>query len=110
MWFSLHHEIQYIHKATARPGFLGTVPEIRTMSETNFMPFFNFFFLMILFTMETFLHLVSDFPSEKMATVLHMEQVIVKMYVRYKNHDRNMCIILTAVSILSPSVNRPRKM
>jgi hypothetical protein len=39
--------------------------------------------------METFLDFVSDFASEEMAAVLHMEQESVKMCVRYKNHDYN---------------------
>jgi hypothetical protein len=44
-----------------------------------------------------------------MATVLHMEQKSVKMYVRYKNHKGNLCIIECVISMLFLSLNMSRK-
>jgi len=57
------------------------------MSRGNFVPllFFKFHseFLIILSKTETFLDLVSDIPAEEVATVLHLHQYAVKMYVRH---------------------------
>jgi hypothetical protein len=86
--------------------FLGTAPEIRLMSWTNFVPFLFFqlysIFLKIFFSMETFLDLVSDLSNEEIAAML-------QMYIRHKRHYCNMCIIVIVISILSPFLNRPRK-
>ena len=38
-----------------------------------------------------------------------MEQVSVKIYVRYKNHNSNLCITVIVISMLSLSPNIPRK-
>jgi len=59
---------------------------------------------------ETFLYFVSDFASEELAAVLHMEQQTVTMCVRYKvYHDCNIkCISLIFMSLLFLPLNRPQ--
>ena len=77
-----------------------TVPQIRHVSQTNFVPifflFFQFYsiFLVTFFRMDNFLDLVSGFPSEEMATVLCLEKYRVKMHVKYVNHGCKVCNIL----------------
>jgi len=61
------------------PGFSETVPKVRLMSQTNFIPSVSCFqsspiILIVLDMMETFLDLVSDFPNEEFAAVLHSKQ------------------------------------
>jgi hypothetical protein len=63
-------------KVTILPGFLRTVPEIRLMPCSNFVPFFaeaiflfHSIFLIIFFRIMTFLALVSDFLDFEIATV-----------------------------------------
>ena len=73
---------------TIRPKVFETVPEIRLTYQINFIPefvpFFPFLFhLPLNFRIENFLHLVSDFHDEEIATVLLIEQLRVRMYVRY---------------------------
>ena len=58
------------------PGFSGTVPKVRLMSQTNFIPSVSSLqsspiILVVLYMVETFLNLVSDFPNEEFAAVLH---------------------------------------
>jgi hypothetical protein len=48
------------------------------------------------------LDLFSDFPDEELRTVLCMEQLTVKIYVRYKKHVKNVQhfnIIITVIPV-----------
>jgi hypothetical protein len=61
------------------PGFSGTSPKVRLMSQTDFIPNVSCFqsshiILIVLDMMVTFLDLVSDFPNEEFAAVLHSKQ------------------------------------
>jgi hypothetical protein len=68
------------NKVTICPEVLETVPEIRLTYQINFIPDFAPFFPLLFhlphnFRIENFLHLVSDFHDEEIATVLHTEQL-----------------------------------
>ena len=101
-------------KATSHPKIWGMVPEIRHTSQANIIPiFFHFFpnfyyiFFLIFFRMETLI-LFATCPI-RTATVLHTEQKSVKMYVRYKNHNGKLCIIVIVISLLFVSPNTPSR-